>query len=70
MPQDTHPAVAPNAQVELLRLAVLDIIDECTDFAAEVEEIESECGCMSLLTIQQHLSYLRAKARELGGRVQ
>lgn len=69
MPADTF-TVSPDARVNLLRLAVLDILDRCTEFAAEVEEAEADCGCMSVLVIQQHLEYLRQRANELRGPVQ
>lgn len=66
MSQEVQRYVAPDAQVELLRLTMLEILDRCTDFAAEVEEAEAETGCMSLDTIQQHLEYLRGKVESLG----
>lgn len=64
-------AVHPEANiVELLRLSILEILDTCTAFAAEVEEAEADCGAMSIITIQQHLAYLREKSEMLGRRVQ
>jgi hypothetical protein len=69
MPADTCVA-APNAHIEALRLTILDILDKCTDFAAEVAEVEAESGCMDLITIQRHLQYLRGTASGLRRAVQ
>jgi hypothetical protein len=68
--QSAQLYVDPDAQVEMLRRTMLDIIDKCIGFAAEVDEAEAETGCMSPVTIQQHLAYLRGKANDLGRRVQ
>jgi hypothetical protein len=70
VPADTQLYVAPDAQVESLRITMLDIIDKCIGFAAEVDETEAEASYMSPVTIQQHLAYLRGKASALGRRVQ
>lgn len=72
MPTDNvtplHPDryyVAPDAQVEALRLSMVGLVEACRSFAEEVAESEAECGAMSMIEIQRHLIYLRDMERRL-----
>ena len=69
--QETHLAVDPaTGIVELLRVTILDLLENCTSFAAEVEEAERDGFAPSVISIQQQLAYLREKTELLGRRVQ
>ena len=69
MPGDTL-VVAPDAQVELLRSSMIGLLEACRSFAEEVAESEAECGAMSMIEIERHLTYLRDVERRLKRRVQ
>ena len=77
MPTDNitplHPDryfVAPDAQVEALRLSMVGLLEACLSFAEEVADAEAECGAMSMIEIERHLIYLRDMERRLGRKLQ
>jgi hypothetical protein len=69
MPPDTY-AVEPDAQVRAVRMSFISILEKCRSFVEEVAECEAECGAMSIIEIERHISYLREREQELRRAVQ